>query len=136
MTEHTYNLATRLRAIACDSLHTFQPGRSTLTAEDLPDIFVTARFATHPWGISAQLWARNSAAALLASAEATVSPTDEAASIISRIRHFRSGNLLWTATSRPCPSPRPHAPTATPRLDVTATSCTPNRALTRTRSGT
>ena len=71
MTEHTYNLATRLRAIACDSLHTFQPGRRTLTAEDLPDIFVTARFATHPWGISAQLWARNSAAALLASAEAT-----------------------------------------------------------------
>ena len=71
MTEHTYNLATRLRAIAGDSLHTFQPGRSTLTAEDLPDIFVTARFATHPWGISAQLWARNSAAALLASAEAT-----------------------------------------------------------------
>ena len=71
MTEHTYNLATRLRAIACDSLHTFQPGRRALTVEDLPDIFVTARFATHPWGISGQLWARNSAAVLLASAEAT-----------------------------------------------------------------
>ena len=25
MTEHTYSLATRLRAIACDSLHSFQP---------------------------------------------------------------------------------------------------------------
>ena len=103
MTEHTYNLATQLRAIAGDSLHTFQPGRSTLIAEDLPDIFVTARFATHPWGISVQLWARNSAAALLASAEATVSPTDEAASIMSRIRHFRSGNLLWIATSASLP---------------------------------
>ena len=43
MTEHTYNLATRLRAIACDSLHTFQPGRRALTVEDLPEeIFVTA----------------------------------------------------------------------------------------------
>jgi hypothetical protein len=100
MTERTYNLATRLRAIAGDSLHTFQPGRSTHTAEDLP---VTARFATHPWGISGQLWARNTVAALLASAEATVSPTDEAASIMSRIRHFRSGNLLWTATSASLP---------------------------------
>ena len=98
MTEHTYNLATRLRAIACDSLHTFQPGRCTLTAEDLPDIIVTARFATHPWGISGQLWARNSAAVLLASAQATVTPPTRPGSITSRIRHFRSGNLLWTST--------------------------------------
>ena len=97
MTEHTYNLATRLRAIACDSLHTFQPGRCTLTAEDQPDIIVTARFATHPWGISGQLWARNSAAVLLASAEATA-PDEAPGSITSRIRHFRSGNLLWTST--------------------------------------
>jgi hypothetical protein len=109
MTEHTYNLATRLRAIACDSLHTFQPGRATLTAEDLPNIVVTAGFATHPWGISAQLWAHDTVAALLASAEATVGPHDQAASILSRIRHVRSGNLLWTATSASLP--------------VTATTC-------------
>ena len=56
MTEHTYQLATRLRAIAADSLHTFQPGRRALTVEDLPEeIFVTARFATHPWGSSGYL---------------------------------------------------------------------------------
>ena len=98
MTEHTYQLATRLRAIAADSLHTFQPGRRALTVEDLPEeIFVTARFATHPWGISGQLWARNSAAVLLASAEATA-PDAQPSSITSRIRHFRSGNLLWTST--------------------------------------
>jgi hypothetical protein len=103
MTDHTYNLATRLRAIASDSLYSFQPGRSTLTAEDLPDVFVTARFATHSWGISAQLWARNTVADLLASAEATAGPRDVAATILSRIRHFRSGNLLWTATSAPLP---------------------------------
>ena len=136
MTEHTYNLATRLRAIAGDSLHTFQPGRSTLTAEDLPDIFVTARFATHPWGISAQLWARNSAAALLASAEATVAPTTSPPRSPRASGISAPGTCCGQPHRRRCPSPRPHAPTATPRLDVTATSCTPNRALTRTRSGT
>ena len=39
MPEHTYNLATRLRAIAGDSLHTFQPGRSSHTAEPGRPIF-------------------------------------------------------------------------------------------------
>lgn len=109
MTEHTYHLATRLRAIAGDSLHSFQPGRANLTAEDLPDIFVTARFAIQPWGNSAQLWARNTVGDLLASAEATAAPLKQAASTNSRIRHFRSGNLLWTATWAALP--------------VTATSC-------------
>lgn len=97
--DHTYAIAERIRGIASDSLYTFTPGLEKLSIDTFPEhLHLLARSASHDWGISAQIWARDDQGVLQASAEATAGPLEKVSSITSRIRHFRSGNLLWTAT--------------------------------------
>lgn len=100
--DHTYAIAERLRGIASDSLYTFNPGLQKLRIDTFPEhLHLLARFATHDWGISAQLWARDEQGVLHASAEATAGPLDKVSSISTRIKHFRSGPLLWTHIGPP-----------------------------------
>ena len=99
---HTYRIAQRLAGIAADSLYNFQPGLRTLDLPTFPEtLTVTARLSTHPWGISAQAWARDTDGVLHACAEATAGPVDASSAIHTRIRHFRSGSLLWTQLAGP-----------------------------------
>jgi hypothetical protein len=137
--DHTYAIAERLSGIASDSLYTFTPGLQQLSIDTFPeDLRLLARFITHDWGISAQIWARDEHGVLQASAEASAGPLDEVSSIHSRIKHFRSGSLLWTASAHQSASRRSaRSATASPptrRSDGTATACTPNRASTSTRT--
>lgn len=100
--DHTYAIAERLRGIASDSLYTFTPGLQQLSIDTFPeDLRLLARFITHDWGISAQIWARDEHGVLQASAEASAGPLDEVSSIHSRITHFRSGPLRWTRVGPP-----------------------------------
>lgn len=99
---HTYHLAERLRGIAIDKLYTFTPGHQQLNIDTLPeDLDVLARFSTHNWGISAQLWARDEHGTLQASAEASAGHLDTVSPISARIKNFRSGALLWTHIGTP-----------------------------------
>lgn len=100
--DHTYAIAERLRGIASDSLYTFTPGLQQLRIDTFPEhLQLLARFTTHDWGISAQIWARDEADVLQAGAEASAGPLDKVSGINSRIKHFRSGPLLWTHTGTP-----------------------------------
>jgi len=99
--DHTYAIAQRLQGIAIDSLYTFTPGLQQLSIDTFPEhLQLLARF-THNWGVSAQLWARDEQAVLQASAEAGAGHLDKVSGISSRIKHFRSGALLWTHTGTP-----------------------------------
>jgi hypothetical protein len=100
--DHTYAIAERLRGIASDSLYTFQPGIRRLTIPTFPEhLHLVGRFTTHDWGISARLWARDEQEVLQAGAEAGAGPLDKVSGISSRIKHFRSGPLLWTHSGAP-----------------------------------
>lgn len=99
---HTYHLANRLRGIAIDKLYTFTPGRQQLSIDTLPEhLDVLARFTTHNWGISAQLWARDEHGILQAAAESSAGHLDTVSTIRARIKNFRSGALLWTHIGTP-----------------------------------
>jgi hypothetical protein len=100
--DHTYAIAERIRGIASDSLYTFTPGLQQLNIDTFPEhLHLVARFSTHDWGISSQIWARDKQGVLQASAEASAGPIDEASSIHTHIKHFRSGPLLWTRIGEP-----------------------------------
>ena len=102
ISDHTYAIAERLRGIAADSLYTFQAGIRELSIDTFPEqLHAVGSFATHDWGISAQVWARDEHGVLQAAGEASAGPLEEAAPIHSRIRHFRSGPLLWTHIATP-----------------------------------
>ena len=100
--DHTYAIAERLRGITIDSLYTFEPGVRDLTIAAFPEhLNLIGRFTHHSWGVSAQIWARDKHGTLQASAEASAGPLDEVSSIRPRIKHFRSGALLWTHIATP-----------------------------------
>jgi hypothetical protein len=137
--DHTYAIAERLSGITTDSLYTFQPGARELTIATFPEhLHLIGRFTQHSWGVSAQIWARDNDGTLQASAEASAGPLGQVSSIRPRIKHFRSGALLWTHIATPV-SLAPIDPlpgSAYTAMGATATDCTPNRASTRTRFGT
>jgi hypothetical protein len=94
-------VAKRLKDAAVDALHSFRPGTGPLTVAPISsELDVTARFIQHTWGYSAQLWARDEHARIQASAEASViDPTG--GTICSRIKQFRTAELLWTHIGAP-----------------------------------
>ncbi|MBV8350255.1 MAG: hypothetical protein JOZ49_22905 [Mycolicibacterium sp.] len=95
-------VAQRLKDAAVDSLYTFRPGTRPLSVAPLPhDLEVAARFIEHTWGYSAQLWARDKHARIIAAAEASVIDPAGGGAIRSRIKQFRTGTLLWTHISAP-----------------------------------
>ena len=56
----------------------------------------------HAWGCSIQLWARNKHGKIQAAAEASVTINDQQGGYIaSRIKQFRTSELLWTNTAEP-----------------------------------
>jgi len=96
---HTDNaaVAQRLKSAAVDALYSFRPGTGPLTVAPISgELDVTARFIQHTWGLSAQVWARDEHARIHAAAEASVIDPTGGASICSRIKQFRTGELLWT----------------------------------------
>jgi hypothetical protein len=104
--DHTYAIAERLRGITIDSLYTFEPGVRDLSVATFPEhLTLIGRFTQHSWGVSAQVWARGGHGTLQAGAEASAGPLAEVSSIRSRIKHFRSGALLWTHIARPVLAP-------------------------------
>jgi hypothetical protein len=95
-------VAQRLKDAAIDSLYSFRPGTGPLTVAPLSgELEVTARFIEHTWGLSAQLWARDEHARIHAAAEASVIDPRGGSSIQSRIKQFRTGELLWTHIAIP-----------------------------------
>jgi hypothetical protein len=94
--------AEHLRAAVTDSLYRFQPGlRCTQhSVETLGALRILTRHMRHHWGISAQCWARDDDGCIQASAEASVTG-HTSGPIVSRIRHLRTGTLLWTHTGAP-----------------------------------
>ena len=102
---HTDNLARAelLQAAAIDQMYTFQIGTRTVTVRDVSDdLTVNGRFMSHYWGCSIQLWARNKHGKIQASAESSVVIDDQRGGYIaSRIKQFRTGELLWTHTAEP-----------------------------------
>ncbi|MBY0290894.1 MAG: hypothetical protein K2X52_27700 [Mycobacteriaceae bacterium] len=95
-------VAQRLKHAAIDSLHSFRPGTGPLTVAPISgELEVTARFIRHTWGYSAQLWARDERARIQASAEASVIDPTGDNTIRSRIKQFRTGELLWTHIAAP-----------------------------------
>ena len=57
---------------------------------------------SHFWGCSIQLWARNKHGKIQAAAESSVVIDDQrGGNIASRIKQFRTGELLWTHTADP-----------------------------------
>jgi hypothetical protein len=102
---HTSNLARAelLQAAAIDQMYTFQIGTRSVTVRDVSDdLNVNGRFSSHHWGCSIQLWARNKHGKIQASAESSVIIDDQRGGYIaSRIKQFRTGELLWTHTAEP-----------------------------------
>ena len=102
---HTSNLARaeRLQDAAVDQMYTFQIGTRAVTVRDVSDdLTVNGRFMSHFWGCSIQLWARNKHGKIQASAESSVIIDDQRGGYIaSRIKQFRTGELLWTHTAEP-----------------------------------
>jgi hypothetical protein len=102
---HTNNLARAelLQAAAIDQMYTFQIGTRPVTVHDVSDdLTVNGRFSSHHWGCSIQLWARNKHGKIQASAESSVIIDDQRGGYIaSRIKQFRTGELLWTHTAEP-----------------------------------
>lgn len=102
---HINNLARAelLQAAAIDQMYTFQIGTRPVTVCDVSDdLTVNGRFSSHHWGCSIQLWARNKHGKIQASAESSVIIDDQrGGQIASRIKQFRTGELLWTHTAEP-----------------------------------
>lgn len=102
---HISNLARAelLQAAAVDQMYTFQIGTRSVTVRDVSDdLTVTGRFMDHSWGCSIQLWARNKHGNIQAAAESSVIIDDQRGGYIaSRIKQFRTGELLWTHTADP-----------------------------------
>jgi hypothetical protein len=95
-------VARRLKDAAIDSLYSFRPGTGPLNVAPISgQLEVTARFIAHTWGLSAQLWARDNHARIHATAEASVVDPAGGSSIQSRIKQFRTGELLWTHIGSP-----------------------------------
>jgi hypothetical protein len=95
-------VAERLQSAAIDSLYTFRPGTGPLTVEPISgELEVTARCVEHTWGYSAQLCARDEHGRIHAAAEASVIDPASGNAIRSRIKQFRTGELLWTHISAP-----------------------------------
>ena len=111
------------------------PARPTPTT---PGLRAPSFSPAHRRARRAQIWARDEHGVLQASAEATAGPLDQVSSITSRIRHFRSGNLIWTATIATSASDHHHAATKLLHRSWTALlpAARPTRASTHTRSGT
>ena len=84
-------------------MYTFQIGTRTVHRRDVSeDLTVTGRFMAHAWGCSIQLWARNKHGKIQAAAESSVVIDDQrGGNIASRIKQFRTGELLWTHTADP-----------------------------------
>ena len=95
--------AQRLQDAAVDQMYTFQIGTRAVTVRDVSDdLTVNGRFMSHFWGCSIQLWARNKHGKIQASAESSVVIDDQRGGYIaSRIKQFRTGELLWTHTAQP-----------------------------------
>jgi hypothetical protein len=95
--------AQRLKDAAVDQMYRFEIGCRAVTVRDVSDqLTVTGRFMSHCWGCSIQLWARNKHGKIQAAAESTVVIDDQrGAGIDSRIKQFRTGELLWTHTAEP-----------------------------------
>jgi hypothetical protein len=102
---HTPNLARAelLQAAAVDLMYTFQIGTRPVTVAGVSDdLAVNGRFTSHHWGCGIQLWARNNHGKIQASAESSVIIDDQRGGhIASRIKQFRTGELLWTHTAEP-----------------------------------
>jgi hypothetical protein len=102
---HASNLARGelLKAAAIDQMYTFQIGTRAVTVREVSDdLTVTGRFMSHHWGCSIQLWARNKHGKIQAAAESSVVIDDQRGGYIaSRIKQFRTGELLWTHTAEP-----------------------------------
>ena len=95
-------VAQRLKDAAVDALYSFRPGTGPLTVAPISnELEVTARFIQHTWGYSAQLWARDENARIHAAAEASVIDPTGGSTIRSRIKQFRTGQLLWTHIAAP-----------------------------------
>jgi hypothetical protein len=92
-----------LKAAAIDQMYTFTIGTRTVTVREVSDhLTVTGRFMSHSWGCSIQLWARNKHGKIQAAAESSVVIDDQrGGNIASRIKQFRTGELLWTHTADP-----------------------------------
>lgn len=92
-----------LKVAAVDQMYTFEIGTRTVTVRDVShQLTVTGRFMAHSWGCSVQLWARNKHGKIQAAAESSVVIDDQrGANIASRIKQFRTGELLWTQTADP-----------------------------------
>jgi hypothetical protein len=87
----------RLQGVAIDSLCTFRPGIRPVTISPISDdLDVIACLAEQPWGISAQLCARDRHGSIQAAAQASALSTDSGDAIRSRITMFRTATLLWT----------------------------------------
>ena len=84
-------------------MYTFQIGTRTVTVREVSEhLTVTGRFMSHSWGCSIQLWARNKHGKIQAAAESSVVIDDQrGGNIASRIKQFRTGELLWTHTADP-----------------------------------
>lgn len=95
--------AQRLQDAAVDQMYTFQIGTRAVTVRDVSDdLTVNGRFMSHFWGCSIQLWARNKHGKIQAAAESSVVIDDQrGGNIASRIKQFRTGQLLWTHTADP-----------------------------------
>jgi hypothetical protein len=102
---HASNLARGelLKAAAIDQMYTFQIGTRAVTVREVSDdLTVTGRFMSHHWGCSIQLWARNKHGKIQAAAESSAVIDDQRGGYIaSRIKQFRTGELLWTHTAEP-----------------------------------
>ena len=92
-----------LKAAAVDQMYTFDIGTRTVIVREVSDhLTVTGRFMSHSWGCSIQLWARNKHGKIQAAAESSVTINDhQGGYIASRIKQFRTGELLWTNTAEP-----------------------------------
>ena len=102
---HTNNLsrAEILKSVAVDKMYSFQTGTRAVPVAGVSEEFaVTGRFMAHAWGCSIQLWARNKHGKIQAAAESSVTINDQHGGYIaSRIKQFRTGELLWTHTAEP-----------------------------------
>jgi hypothetical protein len=92
-----------LKAAAIDKMYTFDIGTRTVIVRDVSDhLTVTGRFMSHYWGCSIQLWARNKHGKIQAAAESSVVIDDQrGGNVASRIKQFRTGELLWTHNADP-----------------------------------
>jgi len=92
-----------LKGAAVDKIYSFQTGTRAITVAGVSEEFtVTGRFMAHTWGCSIQLWARNKHGKIQAAAESSVTINDhQGGYIASRIKQFRTGQLLWTNTAEP-----------------------------------